>query len=191
MFKVEHGWTRQSLSEVENLYYRRQMSSSASAGGAEQTATAATPFSGGDNALQIPATRTPPGGKSPLRKGVSPSAPNVLDARSRDTPTYEDFWSRLDTNKSASFARPGQGAQSVPARTYDAPRATHTPSATDAALPHRDGGDTPDARDVRPPNDTRHEIPSPPAADLPEAMRGVDPRLPTYEHTADTPHTVA
>ncbi|WFC94645.1 hypothetical protein MBRA1_001279 [Malassezia brasiliensis] len=79
MFKVENGWTRQSLSEVENLYYRRQLNAP----------------------KRAPDTRAPP---TPTPK----NGPTHTEKRSpapRDSPvdtsTYADFWSRLGASRTS------------------------------------------------------------------------------------------
>lgn len=76
LFKIENGWTRQSLSEVENLYYRRQMS---------------TPKRGGMS------------GDGSLKRAHSPPSPTLDRAADPggENSTYADFWSRLGTAKEA------------------------------------------------------------------------------------------
>lgn len=83
VFKVENGWTRQSLSEVENLFYRRQL-------------TLSKPVL--DRKV------------SPREKGkwqASPTSPTPSPRKQEgvplelrhDTSSYADFWHRIDTNK--------------------------------------------------------------------------------------------
>ena len=79
MFKVENGWTRQSLSEVENLYYRRQLNAP----------------------RRTPDTRPPP--TAPLRTGALHTETRTPAPRGSpvDTSTYADFWSRLGASRTS------------------------------------------------------------------------------------------
>lgn len=86
IFKVENGWTRQSLSEVENLYYRRRMNlsqSSSSSGSAFQTPEK-------EASLKPKSRMTPP---SPTHR--SHASTRTL-SQAADGSTYASFWSRLD-----------------------------------------------------------------------------------------------
>lgn len=103
LFKVENGWTRQSLSEVENLYYRRHMS------------VAHTPSKNGGRC-------TPPDrhtwiqtSSAVSRASPSPAQPYGQLIGSLDNSTYAEFWNRLDTVRQS----PGQ-ASSGSAPTADA-----------------------------------------------------------------------
>ena len=83
VFKVENGWTRQSLSEVENLFYRRQMTLSKPAMERGVSPREKGPWQAS------PSSPTP----SPRKQEVGP-----LELR-HDTSSYADFWHRIDTNK--------------------------------------------------------------------------------------------
>ncbi|WFD43427.1 hypothetical protein MPSI1_002089 [Malassezia psittaci] len=76
VFKMDNGWTRQSLSEIENLYYRRRTSAPQS----HNTLRAANSASG-----------------TASLAGLAPHLPR--DAHS-DASTYGDFWSRLSATRS-------------------------------------------------------------------------------------------
>ena len=83
VFKVENGWTRQSLSEVENLFYRRQMTLSKPALERGVSPREKGPWQASSS------SPTP----SPRKQEVGP-----LELR-HDTSSYADFWHRIDTNK--------------------------------------------------------------------------------------------
>lgn len=83
VFKVENGWTRQSLSEVENLFYRRQMTLSKPAMERGVSPREKGPWQASSS------SPTP----SPRKQDVGP-----LELR-HDTSSYADFWHRIDTNK--------------------------------------------------------------------------------------------
>ncbi|WFD01663.1 hypothetical protein MOBT1_000339 [Malassezia obtusa] len=118
MFKIENGWTRQSLSEVENLYYRRQMH-----------APKRTPDTRPTDAARGTAPSSAVNHTSP-----SPS----LEHRSEhglDTTTYADFWNRLGTSKgSPGHAREhaqhsSSQTEKRKAESHDSPAPTGPPMA--------------------------------------------------------------
>lgn len=107
LFKIENGWTRQSLSEVENLYYRRQR-----------------------NAPKTPQDRKAHEARVGAMGGLNASPSVERGQENAESATYADFWSRLGTAKGSPSqapepghaptqnipgARPAQ-AQSVPAK---------------------------------------------------------------------------
>lgn len=127
MFKIENGWTRQSLSEVENLYYRRQLNAPKRAPDTRST----------------PSTSLKTG---PLHTEASTPAPRD---RAMDTSTYADFWSRLGASRTSpdpargptepfSDTREKRKADDVLPTTPppQAPPAPATPSNHPAPAPH-------------------------------------------------------
>lgn len=133
VFKVQHGWTKQSLSEVENLYYRRIMSTSAARPPPETHMS--TPAGGADSVPEPPAARppvhTPPsataaGSSSQQRTDSPPGAPDwrqhqVLGSAPHDAATYADFWSRLGTSKPAPPPARGTNSPVEPPANGNAP----------------------------------------------------------------------
>ena len=107
LFKIENGWTRQSLSEVENLYYRRQR-----------------------NAPKTPQDRKAHKAQVGAMGGLNASPSVERGQENVDSATYADFWSRLGTAKGSPSQAPEPGhaptqnipgarpahAQSVPAK---------------------------------------------------------------------------
>lgn len=107
LFKIENGWTRQSLSEVENLYYRRQRS-----------------------APKTPQDRKAHEARVGAMGGLNASPSVERGQENVDSATYADFWSRLGTAKGSPSQAPEPGhaptqnipgarpahAQSVPAK---------------------------------------------------------------------------
>lgn len=152
MFKVQHGWTKQSLSEVENLYYRRLMNPSA-ARPPPETHTS-TPAGGVDSVSEPAAARppvhTPPsataaGSSSQRRTDSPPAVPDwrqhqVLESAPHDAATYADFWSRVGTSKPApppparganSPAEPPANGNALPQQPGPGPDGEHQPGAPD------------------------------------------------------------
>lgn len=115
VFKVENGWTRQSLSEVENLFYRRQVSLSKPGLNMKASPSVA------DKALR----RYSPASPSPARKD---DVPNQLH---QDTSSYAEFWSRIDTSK--NHMTPALGAE--PGEAGKEPAAHAKPNTTTYAEP--------------------------------------------------------
>ncbi|SPC62957.1 uncharacterized protein UHOD_06086 [Ustilago sp. UG-2017b] len=66
-FKVKHGWSKQSLSEVENLYYRQNQSST-STGSSNSNATASAAATAGKSASTSPNNN---GSKAPVTPSVA------------------------------------------------------------------------------------------------------------------------
>lgn len=136
IFKIENGWTRQSLSEVENLYYRRQMNTPKRSPGARHA----------DASHQ----------KGNSKRERTPSSPTLERGRDTapDTTTYADFWNRLSSTKispghTQEAARSNSTSQNAPPRTaaplvppaapHASPPAQHSaPSTYAPTTPHND-----------------------------------------------------
>lgn len=93
VFKVENGWTRQSLSEVENLFYRRQVSLSKPS---------------------ISSKESPNVFDSKKCSGSSPPSPTLRGdplqhgrqlGSLHDSATYADFWNHIDTTRMSPKAQ--------------------------------------------------------------------------------------
>jgi len=163
LFKVENGWTRQSLSEVENLYYRRHMS------------VTSTPSKKGG-------LLTPPDKHSWSRTPTSNSHATPSSAQpygqligSLDNSTYAEFWNRLDTTRHS----PNQ-SNTGHMQTADGSR----PTAADTVLP--DASAEKNSKTVplpQPTNSVPESVPMK-ASDMPRAP--FTPDLPHAEkHTVD------
>ena len=189
MFKVQHGWTKQSLSEVENLYYRRIMSTSVPRPPPETHTS--TPAGGVDSVSEPAAARppvhTPPstaaaGSSSQRRTDSPPAAPDwrqhqVLGSAPHDAATYADFWSRLGTSKPAP-PPPARGANS-PA---ELPANGSAPPANGSAPPQQPGPGPgaehpPGAPDERASSSTQARPPASPEA-KPDAAAAPAPSAP-------------
>ncbi|WFD29064.1 hypothetical protein MSPP1_000069 [Malassezia sp. CBS 17886] len=105
IFKMENGWTRQSLSEVENLYYRRQMNALSSHTPTDPPRRAVPAAGRGRMGASPSGARTPLPSSSPhTGSATGASAPRAHSARSSHddvsmSSTYAGFWDRLDTTK--------------------------------------------------------------------------------------------
>lgn len=93
VFKVENGWTRQSLSEVENLFYRRQVSLSKPS---------------------ISSKESPNVFDSKKCSGSSPPSPTLRGdplqhgrqlGSLHDSATCADFWNHIDTTRMSPKAQ--------------------------------------------------------------------------------------
>jgi len=93
VFKVENGWTRQSLSEVENLFYRRQVSLSKPS---------------------ISSKESPNVFDSKKCSGSSPPSPTLRGdplqhgrqlGSLHDSATHADFWNHIDTTRMSPKAQ--------------------------------------------------------------------------------------
>lgn len=93
VFKVENGWTRQSLSEVENLFYRRQVSLSKPSNFSKESPNVF------DN-RKCPGSSPP----SPTLRGDTPQHGRPLGSL-HDSATYADFWNHIDTTKMSPKAQ--------------------------------------------------------------------------------------
>lgn len=123
VFKVENGWTRQSLSEVENLFYRRQVNLSKPG----------------------PDMKTSPNVLDNNKRRYSPASPSLARRDDMpvdmhyDTTSYAEFWSRIDTSRNHSLP---QGAEPVEqtkeAPVHAGPTAPAAASASDHSIVHSD-----------------------------------------------------
>ncbi|PKI83830.1 hypothetical protein MVES_002225 [Malassezia vespertilionis] len=96
VFKIENGWTRQTLSEVENLYYRKQTNTTPSKDGSMHDTGLATTSPLGHTTT----------GTAEARE-TAQEHERWVNEEAVDTTTYADFWSKLGSAKGSPPGRPG------------------------------------------------------------------------------------
>ncbi|SPO28461.1 uncharacterized protein UTRI_04858 [Ustilago trichophora] len=110
-FKVEHGWSKQSLSEVENLYYRQHQSSSATSAYTNTAASTATAHK---------SASTSPNNKAPVTPGIVASTQTQHSVGSR---LFKDAAvKKIDVEGGDVFG--GYGLATPPASAGSVPGAT-------------------------------------------------------------------